>query len=159
MSSEAILENPGIFSGGPVVANRQVVLANEYLASCRQHPVHHYRTIRSHLQKMLFRYCTKNTALRDSINVAKEIHEFQDIVDSCHSYAELPENAEVDFDQESWYSRHRNPAHMHSGRVANTEKINTSRFGLIYEKEGDCHGGGRTDEDEDGGIGLGAMFG
>jgi len=168
MSSEAILENPALFAEPPCSTNssnvnhhRQIVLAHEYLEECRQHSAAlHYRTIRSHLQKMLFRYCTKHTELRDSINVAKFLPEFQAIVDSCKLIVSQSENCEFHYDDKNltWYSRHRNPAHAHSGRVSNSaSRLNTSRNGLIYT----C---GAEEEDiseiyTDDGIGLEAMFG
>jgi len=152
MSSEAILENPGLFSNNfnqnSQSFSDQIVLANEYLEKCREHPVSHYRTIRSHLQKMLFRYCNKNTQLRDAINVARELTEFQDICDSCSRMIQLPENSIVNYDGETWYSRHRNPSHMHRGRVASQkDTLNTSWSGLIYSAE-----------DHEDGVGLDQMF-
>lgn len=149
MSSEAILENPGLFAdnkkdNGSI--SSQVDLGYEYLQECERHKVFHYRTIRSHMQKILFRYCTKHTEIRDSISLAKELGEFRTIVDACAKAA--AENPQTNYDDETWYGRHRNPAHAHSGRVSDTSKLNTNKTGLIYAAA----------EDDEDACGLFGMF-
>jgi len=92
----------------------------------------------------------KHNDIRDRINVARTLPEFQEIVDSCSLLLRESEKASVNYDMETWYARHRNPTLMHSGRVASSA-LNTARGGLIYQ--------GQDQTSEDDGIGLGDIFG
>ena len=72
MSSEGVLENPGLFSRNIHLQTghyaNQVRLTEEYLDMAAKYPPWHMKTVRSHVQKMLYRYCVKHQALRDLIN-------------------------------------------------------------------------------------------
>jgi len=72
MSSEGVLENPGLFNRNlhlhqGYYAN-QVKLTEEYLDMADKYPTWHMKTVRSHVQKMLYRYCVKHLELREMIN-------------------------------------------------------------------------------------------
>eukprot|EP01031_Cornospumella_fuschlensis_P041422 gene41422-50542_t len=107
MSSEAILENPALFSGSlqnaPV---RDVIdLTEEYLALCKQHPVFHVKIIRSHVIKMLYRYIADSIEIRDMINHCRGIEGYEEVCRVCREYASKEENAGKLWI--SWYRRHR----------------------------------------------------
>ena len=72
MSSEGVLENPGLFSRNinmnTGAYSNQVKLTEEYLDKAAKYPPWHMKTVRSHVQKMLYRYCVKHLPLRDLIN-------------------------------------------------------------------------------------------
>ena len=54
MTSEAILENPALFANQ--IQLTQLELAKEYLNLCKIFPVWHFKSIRSHILKFLYRY-------------------------------------------------------------------------------------------------------
>jgi tRNA-dihydrouridine synthase 1 len=152
MSSEGILENPSIFDESHNLPS-QIEMAYEYLEQCQAHPVLHYRTIRSHLQRILYRFCSIHTELRDKIGLAREIHEFSAIVDDCRHISLLPENSCINYDAETWYKRHRNPANVHSGSMNAKIAMDTNKNGLLYYACSDCN-----DMEEDDPLGF-SIFG
>lgn len=100
MSSEAILENPSLFSRHQRVIidefddktvtyihRNQLELAEEYLELVSQYPVNHMRTIRSHLIKMLYRYICIHTELRLQLIDALNIDDFHDVIKVWREYS------------------------------------------------------------------------
>ena len=79
MSSEALLENPGLFSVDSSTwsprrkLDKQFRYASEYLELCRRYPPlpgvlgHSCNMVRSHLFKILFRYLSEQEDLRDDM--------------------------------------------------------------------------------------------
>ena len=133
MSSESLLENPGLFSekygSHPETArqllNRQLNYAEMYLDYATVFPPlpgslgaqgGTFNVIRSHLFKFLHRYFEENPDLRWSLgdNAFNTIKEARDLVSEVrHRYEGLDEkqlmaknSSKVD---SSWYRRHRNP--------------------------------------------------
>ena len=120
MSSEAILENPGMFSKGidsQGLFKTQLDLAEEYIDLCRSYPVWHYKSIRSHLQKYLHRYFCVHTELRVECAKACTLDAFMAVVHGCKAAVALAGNRDEFYD-EKWYFRHKNPSHVFSGRVS-----------------------------------------
>ena len=95
MSSEGVLENPGLFSAnmrsydnGCTKYRSQIDLAEEYLEFIEQYPTWHYRTMRSHMQKMLHRYSSVHTDLRDMIGSSHELSEFRACISRARDLVE-----------------------------------------------------------------------
>jgi len=143
MTSEAILENPGLFSRNLDSQGKlytQVDMADAYLDECEKYPVWHYRTMRSHMQKLLHRYCTVHTNLREMNANAITVEEFREVVQATRQEI-IASGMSDEMYTESWYSRHRNPAHLHAGRsgicdLPEAIKINIPKD-RVMDEEGD----------------------
>ncbi len=61
----------------PVKYMTQLDLAEDYLDMCAKYPTWHFRTMRSHMQKFLHRYCTRHTHVRDMLSVSISVEEFR----------------------------------------------------------------------------------
>jgi tRNA-dihydrouridine synthase 1 len=83
MSSEGVLENPTIFSGGINSEGRkltQLDIAEEYLSYCRKYPEPTIlKKIRGHMMKFLYRYFTVHTEVRNMMGAAQTIEEHEDV--------------------------------------------------------------------------------
>lgn len=83
MSSEGVLENPSLFSGGLDADGRkltQLDIAEEYLVHCRQYPEPTLlKKIRGHMMKFLYRYFTVHTEVRNMMGAACSIDDFDDV--------------------------------------------------------------------------------
>eukprot|EP01034_Spumella_vulgaris_P021335 gene21335-27365_t len=94
MSSEAILENPALFSQSLTrsgVYKNQIDLTEDYLHYAEQYPVWHMKCIRSHVMKMLYRYIAKHPdELRDLCGMSHTIPAFFEV---CRLARELVTNS------------------------------------------------------------------
>lgn len=118
MTSEAILENPALFSRrldseGKLMTHLD--LAEEYLHFCNTKYPTPMKSVRSHLMKMLHRYLTKHTNIRDLLAMSKKWSEFDDVC--AHLRKLIPTREDDDLYQDTWYDRHRNIAWCHAGRM------------------------------------------
>jgi hypothetical protein len=134
MSSEGILENPGIFMEGAVddtdlnpkeILQRQLKYCNDYLDLCMLYPPlsfslgsvgGSFNCIRGHIFKMLYRYLEDQPDLRDLLGHSRRI---TSITDARGIVMELGQRYHVLTDDEwnilssskvpkaSWYRRHR----------------------------------------------------
>eukprot|EP01039_Chlorochromonas_danica_P001550 gene1551-1688_t len=115
MSSEAILENPALFLPSrcldPLPSNVDVItLTEEYLALCQQYPVWHFKILRSHVLKMLYRYINENSDIRDLCSRGHSIETFLEVCRTCREYAKTRSLVGEDGSIKpwiSWYQRHR----------------------------------------------------
>jgi hypothetical protein len=125
MSSEALLENPGLFavdssSWSPrQTLEQQFRYANDYLSWCQNYPPlpgvsgQSCNIVRSHLFKMLFRYLSEQPDLRDKM-ASHQVRRLIDFEQICHelfsryknlSATELDAYASSSVSS-SWYRRH-----------------------------------------------------
>jgi len=166
MSSEAILENPAIFSRSLAPDGTrltQIMLAREYLDLAEIHPTRNPKIVRSHINKMLHRYLAQFTDLRDKFQVTYELKDFRKIVDDVEErLAALPPDEVAAFDtkERTWYGRHLQATHSCSGRVMGMERkiMMDKRFKEQAEKDWKLFEEDGEEEDENwGGIfsGLG----
>jgi tRNA-dihydrouridine synthase 1 len=109
MTSEAVLENPAVFSRriNPVDGREmtQIDLAEEYLDFCERYPVYHYRIMRSHIMKMLFKYSAKHSEIRDACSSTYTMEDFRRVCQLCRQFIES-EGGESAYPV-TWYNRHR----------------------------------------------------
>lgn len=109
MTSEAILENPSLFTRNLDSKGRfryQIDLAEEYLTFVERYPVYHNKVVRSHMMKMLFRYINVHVELRDLCSHAIRMEEFKSIVQRCRELIEEQPNGEAAYPI-TWYNRYR----------------------------------------------------
>ena len=97
-------------------------LAEEYLDMCDKYPVWSFKTIRSHVQKIMYRYCVKHLDLRDRLLENVTVEGYRDCLRYVRDLQEEERNRErLEDDQEkaglvndavdikyneSWYHRH-----------------------------------------------------
>lgn len=111
MSSESILENPSLFSGSDSIT--MIDLTLEYLEYAERYKAP-WSSIRGHCMKMLHRYFTVHTELRNQIGETKTIDDIIGLI------MELKSIIVCDSDyQETWYQRHRGAAPVHDRRLMN----------------------------------------
>ena len=80
MSSEAVLENPQVFDPTAVINQSvqgavqgqeyrysQVQMTEQYLELCKEYPPRHFKTIRSHCMRFLYRYFEVHVDLRTAV--------------------------------------------------------------------------------------------
>lgn len=83
MSSEGVLENPSMFSGGVNADGlklSQLDIAEEYLSLCRQYPEPTLlKKIRGHMMKFLYRYFTVHVDIRNHMGECHSIDDFENI--------------------------------------------------------------------------------
>ena len=77
MSSEALLENPALFSGKVVDLDR---LALQYLELAEKHPGANDSCLRGHMFKIMFTGLQKHTDLRERLVRASGLGNFRQIV-------------------------------------------------------------------------------
>jgi tRNA-dihydrouridine synthase 1 len=126
MSSEGVLENPGLFAANINVEgayySNHLKLAEEYLDMCDKYPVWSFKTIRSHVQKTMYRYCVKHLDLRDRLLENVTVEGYRECLRYVRDLQEEERNRErLEDDQEkaglvndavdikyneSWYHRH-----------------------------------------------------
>lgn len=109
MSSEAILENPALYTRGLDPTNNneirtQIDLAEEYLDYAEKYPPRHMKTVRSHIQKMLHRYIVQHVELRVMNGEAHSLEEFRAVCQHCREL--IGDKPDSDYDV-SWYRRYR----------------------------------------------------
>ncbi|CAM9255440.1 unnamed protein product [Discosporangium mesarthrocarpum] len=116
MSSEAVLENPGFFSGRVSLDTGKVAnqdqLCKEYLQLAREHPLMRHGSVclkiaKAHCFKMLFTGLAVRQDLRERLGVAKNLQEIEDIAQELREAREANPSA---FDEtKTWYQRHTHP--------------------------------------------------
>lgn len=82
-----------------------LILLEEYLDFCERFPVYHYRIIRSHVMKMLFRYSSKHVEIRDACSTSYVMEDFRRVCRLCRDFI-AAEGGESAYPV-SWYNRHR----------------------------------------------------
>ncbi|TYZ59400.1 hypothetical protein PybrP1_001618 [[Pythium] brassicae (nom. inval.)] len=118
MSSEAILENPALFSrrdrtttATATPSLSYVALATEYLALAEDFPPASDKIVRAHLFKLLFQDLRVHTDLRDALAAAKTRVHMAAIVREVETRAADPSHPQhrpvVYAAATSWYRRHR----------------------------------------------------
>lgn len=99
MSSESLLENPGLFSGELPDLD---LMAKEYLESWKQYGDSDPKAILKHLFKILHSGLAKHTDLRAKLGKARKIEEYEEVVE------EMGKRRKDDSQQSKfgWYERH-----------------------------------------------------
>lgn len=90
---------------------------------CEKYPVYHYRIIRTHIMKMLFKYSNIHVELRDQLSVSYTIEEFRAVCRLCREFIAGQERGE-DAYPVSWYNRHR--FDLETGQVISKKPVNLS---------------------------------
>jgi hypothetical protein len=107
MTSEAILENPALFSRN-LNENKEhrtlVDLAEEYLHMALKYPGSQIKTTRNHMMKFFYKYFIKHPHLRDRTAMTNNNEGFQLIINELRLRISDSDN---DYN-ESWYKRYRN---------------------------------------------------
>lgn len=106
MTSEAILENPALFSqtkDETGVHLSQLDLADEYLSFCLRYEGSQVKATRSHLMKMLYCYLVHHTDVRMELAASPSI---EDMVSLSKRLRLLVEAEAADYSAR-WYRRHR----------------------------------------------------
>ena len=124
MSSEAILENPALFSDSkdPQTGEHvsQLRLAEEYLALAKEHPPRIIKIVRGHIMKILYRYFTIYTDLRDDCQLRTlTVEDFAPIIASIKerlSKVSPEERTHIEAKEQSWYFRHEHSYNVDCGR-------------------------------------------
>jgi len=151
MSSEALLENPGLFSRNVNVVTghraNQLDLAEEYLELAAQHPPDRLKCVRAHVFKLVFTGVQLFEDLRDALVAAENVKEMRWVVGEIRRRAlERAQGRDVgSAGERSWYWRH-----WHKGETDKGSEL--PRQG----KEGGKRRG------EEGGVeseGMGCLFG
>jgi tRNA-dihydrouridine synthase len=108
MSSEAILENPALFSNKFVP---QEDLAVEYLRFAEKYrhacPKIEVRCVKTHMFRILHGSLQRETDLRDQLAAARSVKEIHGIVDSMIDRKNIAEKEGKSFESKGWYRRHR----------------------------------------------------
>jgi tRNA-dihydrouridine synthase 1 len=154
MTSEAILENPALFTDSldaSGTVQTQIDLAEQYLHLCYTYPVWHIKAIRSHMMKMLHRYISKHTELREQVALAHSIEEFLDICKKCR---EIVGDRELEYADGSWYTRHQLSAEEVPEGATTTisyKKQPSTLRGYALEDDAiwECGGGSSNTDDGD----------
>lgn len=79
------------------------------MAFCAVHPVFHFRIVRSHMMKMLYRYLAIDTDLRDRLSHSNRLPHFIEAAKICRERIERGE-----YDDKppiTWYNRHKHGLH------------------------------------------------
>ncbi|GKZ00992.1 hypothetical protein MPSEU_001050700 [Mayamaea pseudoterrestris] len=125
MSSEALLENPGVFAldsslwSSRQVLNQQFLFASEYLNWCQKYPPlpgvlgQSCNIVRGHLFKILFRYLSEQPDLREKMasQHIRRLADFQQVCEELHCRYNKLSDEELDGlassrAGSSWYRRH-----------------------------------------------------
>lgn len=138
MSSEGVLENPGLFTSNLNLIEgyyaNHLKLAEEYLDICEKYPVWYFKTIRSHLQKMMYRYCVRHLEVRDRLLEGFTIESYRECIryvrilqeeersrehlensDDHENRSELKNDVIDERYRETWYHRHwASGSHVHA---------------------------------------------
>ncbi len=154
MSSEALLENPGLFSRNiDSVTGReatQIDLAEQYLEYVEKYPLDRLKVVRAHIFKFLFTGVQAHHDLREKLVTAG----YQGIKEVV---AEMRQRAAVDpsLGGRSWYWRHWENGGKKWGVMGNCGKEGAAAG------KGETCGGGREEERCDGeqGDAMACMFG
>lgn len=102
MSSEALLENPALFSGELPDLDE---IAQEYLDIFRENDHKgHRRCLKPHFFKFLHEGMRQNTDIRRKLGQAKTLEDFQEVVSSMKERRKIVKKE----DKFGWYYRHRN---------------------------------------------------
>ncbi|TMW59268.1 hypothetical protein Poli38472_004337 [Pythium oligandrum] len=105
MSSEAILENPALFSTDKEASYSFVEMAKQYLDATLEYPPASDKIIRAHLFKIIFQDLCVHTDLRTDLAKAPNRDAMVKIVEELEKrLAEKPGEYKV---ETSWYRRHR----------------------------------------------------
>lgn len=101
MTSEAVLENPAFFYHDHHHIT-QIDITREYLHTCYKYPVWHFKAIRSHVLKFLYRYLTSHVDIRIEISEMNSIEELLSVCDRIDDIVKLDSQY-----TETWYRRYR----------------------------------------------------
>lgn len=101
MSAEALLENPGLFSGRAL--QDLDILAAEYLQYWKKYDGKNVRYIKPHLFKILHQGLKENTDLRSRLGAARKYEEYEGVIQEL-AERRKDQNLESKF---GWYHRYR----------------------------------------------------
>mmetsp|Transcript_25037 Transcript_25037/g.64633 ORF Transcript_25037/g.64633 Transcript_25037/m.64633 type:complete len:452 (-) Transcript_25037:179-1534(-) len=127
MTSEAALENPGIFGGQPCTRASQARLAEEYLDLLQVHPPPNASIIRAHLFKLLYMALTDHVDMRAAFAEAQTVEQLCVAARTVIKSEKARASADPSFNERcdrtdapflSWYRRHRHPAASHAPAAA-----------------------------------------
>ncbi|UKK00193.2 tRNA-dihydrouridine(20a/20b) synthase (NAD(P)(+)) [Theileria orientalis] len=113
MSSEAILENPYLFSGRQY---NNIDIFEEYLSILKQSPRQKLSCIKGHAFKMLYRYARHHHDIRDAISNATSIKKFENIVEDLRKAVSKTTSYE-----DTWYRRYRTSSALKQNSVVASE--------------------------------------
>ncbi|UKJ87782.2 tRNA-dihydrouridine(20a/20b) synthase (NAD(P)(+)) [Theileria orientalis] len=113
MSSEAILENPYLFSGRQY---NNIDIFEEYLSILKESPRQKLSCIKGHAFKMLYRYARRHHDIRDAISNATSIKKFENIVDDLRKAVSKTTSYE-----DTWYRRYRTSSALKQNTVVASE--------------------------------------
>ena len=148
-----------------------LLLKDEYLNYCEKYPVYHTKCIRSHILKMLYRYISVHTDIRNNCGNAHTMDDFRALIRDIRQRV-ADEDAEgtreiLDSNGEkkdkywiSWYNRHR-----FEGENGEEKKPIITKDDLLNLKTSFLRGGDdemwcvAEEENNAGGGIFGAMFG
>lgn len=172
MLSEAILEDPAVFSRKPSTTHSkmddfafnecdvkmtQLDIAFEYMDYAIQYPPRHLKIVRGHLFRYLFRYFDVHPEIRNKMAEEKTI---EGIYKSIEELREIVGDNEEKYTRD-WYSRHRTAPEEGSDRPGGVKKDGIT---CVFNFGDDTWGSGGTevtggDEGNDGGLFAGiGMF-
>lgn len=160
MSSEALLENPGIFQVGvaddgdlppKAIFERQIQFCHEYLDLCALYPPlpgslgkvgGSFNCIRAHIFKFLYRYLEEQPDLREDLGHSTKITSIQGTRDLLHELEKRYAINEKDWDslkssstvEKSWYRRHRDAITSSKMRTRG-QKVESELNGLSIEQK------------------------
>lgn len=161
MSSEALLENPGLFKIGAAddvdlspkfVFERQVQFCHEYLDFCALYPPlpgslgkvgGSFNCIRTHLFKLLYRYLGEQPDLRADLGHPTKITSIQATRSLLHELERRHDIKEYDWNnlkssdtvKKSWYRRHRDAITSSKMRTRGGQTAESELNGLSIEEK------------------------
>ncbi|KAL7472851.1 hypothetical protein ACHAXS_013223 [Conticribra weissflogii] len=160
MSSESLLENPGLFKGadssGEIITPRRVLerqlgYADMYLDYATLFPPIPgslgtkggcFNVIRTHLFKFIHRYLEENPDIRASLgdNGVQTIKEARDMVFEIRKrYNQLSDNElfqrKSSKDESSWYRRHRKPGRDTRALQSSLKPVSATRHMTVEERK------------------------
>ncbi|BAM38781.1 uncharacterized protein TOT_010001229 [Theileria orientalis strain Shintoku] len=113
MSSEAILENPYLFSGRQY---NNIDVFEEYLSILKESPRQKLSCVKGHAFKMLYRYARRHHDIRDAISNATSIKKFESIVEDLRRAVSKTSSYE-----DTWYRRYRTSSAVKQSSVIASE--------------------------------------